>query len=163
MAVLLAAGVAIAFTASLHERFGFDRGMATAALGGIGIAHLVEWTARRSGSRSPIPLLLGVVAIGAAVSLPFAGSIIAFAVVIAGWALVGALLELIGSVVRPGSRQDATLLGAAGILLAILVLLVREDVVAVLGFFGAYAILAGVFLGISAFDTRRAGSEPAAG
>ncbi|WP_449280523.1 DUF308 domain-containing protein [Leucobacter sp.] len=156
VAALLVAAVAIAFTATLHEQLGFDRGIAAAALAAIGVAHLVEWAARRTASPSPIPLLLAIAAILAAIALPFAGTPIAFACLIAAWALVSALLELIGSVVRPGSRSDATLLGAAGILLAILALLVREDPVAVLGFFGAYAIIAGVFLGISAFDTRRA-------
>lgn len=163
VAVLLTAGIAIAFSATLHEQLAFDRGIAAAALVGIGLAHLIEWMARRSGSPSPVPLLLGLVAVAAAVAVPFAAGSVVFAVLLAAWALTSALLEFLGSVVRPGSRQDATLLGAAGILLAILTLLVREDPVAVLGFFGAYAIIAGVFLGISAFDTRRAASGPAAG
>ncbi|WP_053383113.1 hypothetical protein [Leucobacter celer] len=153
---LLIAAIAITFTATLHEQLGFDRSIAAAALAAIGIAHLVEWVARRSASPSPVPLLLAISAIFAAIALPFAGTPIVFACVLAAWALVSALLELLGSAVRPGSRSDATLLGAAGILLAILTLLVREDPVAVLGFFGAYTIIAGVFLGISAFDTRRA-------
>ncbi len=168
--VLLVAGVVIAFSATLHEQLSFDTGVATAALGAIGIAHVVEWLATQKASRTPIPLLLGIVSIAAALVLPFTDSVIAFAIVIAAWSLASALLEFVGATVRPGSRQDATLLGAAGVLLALFVLLVREDQVAILGFFGAYAVLAGVFLGISAFDTRSdtgapvdvAGSAPAA-
>ncbi|WP_206427569.1 hypothetical protein [Leucobacter chromiireducens] len=170
VAVLLIAGLVIAFSATLHEQLGFDLGVATAALGAIGIAHLIEWFSLRPPARTVVPLLLGVIAVIAAVLLPFSSAPIAFAVVVAAWALASALLEFIGAAVRPGSRQDATLLGGAGVLLALLVLLFRDDQVAILGFFGAYALLTGVFLGISAFDTRRvsgaagdaAGNVPAA-
>lgn len=152
--VLLLSGMAIAFSATMHEQLGFDLGITSAALGAIAVAHLIEWFARRSTSRSSLPLLLGVVAVAAAVAIPLSSSAIGFAVLIAAWSLVSALLEFIGAAVQPGSRQDSTLLGGAGVLLALLALLVREDPVAVLGFFGAYAVIAGVFLGISAFDTR---------
>lgn len=155
VAVLLVAGLIIAFSATMHEQLGFDLGVATAALGAIGIAHVVEWLSLRAPARTVVPLLLGSIAVLAAVLLPFSGEPIAFAVVIAAWALASALLEFIGAAVRPGSRQDATLLGGAGVLLALLVLFFRDDQVAILGFFGAYALLTGVFLGISAFDTRR--------
>ncbi|WP_336992126.1 hypothetical protein [Leucobacter sp. VD1] len=156
VAVLIIAGLAIAFSATMHERLGFDLGLTAASLGGIGIAHLIEWFARRATSPSSLPLMLGLTAVAAAIAVPFIASAVGFAVLIAAWSLISALLEFIGGVVQPGSRQDATLLGATGVLLALLTLLVREDPVAVLGFFGAYAVLNGVFLGISAFDTRRA-------
>lgn len=162
VAVLLLAGLAIAFTATAHEQLGFDLGICSAALGAIGIAHFLEWFAQRAAHARVLPLLLGATAIIAAVALPFTASVMGFAVVIAAWSLVSALLEFIGAAVQPGSRQDATLLGGTGVLLALLVLLARDDQVAVLGFFGAYAVIAGVFLGISAFDARRAeaGSAP---
>lgn len=171
VAVLIVAGMVIAFSATLHEHLSFDVGVTTAALGAIGVAHLIEWLAAPAPHRTAVPLMLGIISVLAGVILPFfTGSVLVFACVIAGWALISALLEFLGSAVRPGSRQDATLVGAAGVLLALCVLLVREDQVAVLGFFGAYAILVGVFLGISAFDTRRvtettgdeAGTAPAA-
>ncbi|QZY53456.1 hypothetical protein KVY00_09230 [Leucobacter tenebrionis] len=152
--VLLLAGMTIAFSATMHEQLGFDLGVSAAALGAIGIAHLVEWNARRSSAPSMLPLLLGIVAVASAVALSLSGSVIGFSVTIAAWSLVSGLLEFIGAAVQPGSRQDSTLLGAAGVLLALLALLAREDQVAVLGFFGAYAVIAGVFLGISAFDSR---------
>ncbi|PRI12312.1 DUF308 domain-containing protein [Leucobacter massiliensis] len=157
---LLASGMAIAFTAPLHEQLGFDRGVSAIALGALGIAHLIEWRARRGVPAYPVPLLLGLAAVLAALALPFAGTPILFACVIAAWGLVSGLLELVGNaLMRTDGRSDRVLLGASGILLALLCLLVREDPVAVLGFFGAYAIVAGVFLGISAFDVRR--PEPA--
>ena len=165
VAVLALAGLAIAFSATLHEQLAFDVAAAAVALGAIGAAHLAEWWALGSG-RTPVPLLLAAVGALAAAALPAVsaagGSVLGFAVVIAAWALASALLEFIGAAIRPGTRQDATLLGSIGILLALLVLLVREDQVAVLGFFGAYAVIAAVFLGISAFDTRPSAAPAAA-
>ena len=154
VAVLLVAGMAIAFSAVMHENLGFDVSVTAASLGAIGVAHLVEWGARRKTSPSALPLLLAVAGVAAAAVVLVTGSAIGFAVTVAAWALISALLEFIGAAVRPGSRQDATLLGSLGVLLAILTLLVREDPIAVLGFFGAYAVMSGVFLGIAAFDTR---------
>ncbi|SDQ11108.1 hypothetical protein [Leucobacter chromiiresistens] len=156
VAVLLLSGIAIAFSATLHEQLSFDLGMAALTIGAVGIAHLVEWWSLRSSGGNPLPLLLGAVSLAAALGLALADTVIVFALVVAGWALLSALLEFVGMAVRPGSRQDAVFLGATGMLLALLVILVRTDEVAVLGFLGAYAVLAGVFLGISAFDTRRA-------
>lgn len=153
--VLFVAGVVIAFSATMHEQLGFDTAVAAVAIGAVGVAHLIEWFSLRASGGNPVPLLLGVAAVIAAVVLPMTTSVLGFAVAVAAWALVSALLEFLGMTTRPGTRQDATLLGALGLLLALLVLLVREDQVAILGFFGAYAIFAGVFLGISAFDSGR--------
>ena len=156
VAVLLVAGFAIAFSATLHEQLGFDLGVAAATIGAIGVAHLLEWASGRQNGGGVVPLIAGAVSVVAAVAIGLSGSVVAFALLVAAWALVSALLEFIGVTVRPGTRQDAIFLGAIGVLLALFVILVREDQVAVLGFLGAYAVLAGVFLGISAFDTRRA-------
>lgn len=153
--VLFVAGVVIAFSATMHEQLGFDTAVAAVAIGAVGVAHLIEWFSLRATGGNPVPLLLGVTAVIAAIVLPLSASVLGFAVTVAAWALVSALLEFLGMTTRPGTRQDATLLGALGLLLALLVLLVREDQVAILGFFGAYAIFAGVFLGISAFDSGR--------
>lgn len=158
--ILLAAGMFITFSATQHEQLGFDVSVTAISLAAIGVAHAAAWFSSRSSGGSPVTLLLATVAFLAAIGLLFTGSTVAYAVVVAAWALASALLEFIGAVVRPGSRQDAAIVGAAGILLATLTLLVREDPVAVLGFFGGYAIIVGVFLGISAFDSRGAAATP---
>lgn len=158
--VLLVVGMFIAFSATQHELLGFDVTVTAISLAAIGAAHAAAWFSSRSRGGSPVALLLAVVAILAAIGVAVSVSTVAFAVAVAAWALASALLEFIGAAVRPEGRQDATLVGAAGILLAILTLFVREDPVAVLGFFGGYAILVGVFLGISAFDSRGAAATP---
>lgn len=152
--VLALTGIIIAFSATLHEQLGFDVAIAAAAIAAVGIAHTLEWFSLRASGGNPVPLLLGIIAFAAAAVLTFSGTTVGFAITIAAWALASALLEFIGAATRPGTRQDATLLGALGVLLALLVLIVREDQVAILGFLGTYAIVAGVFLGISAFDSR---------
>jgi hypothetical protein len=152
VAVLALAGVVIAFSATLHEQLGFDVAVAAVSIAAVGVAHTIEWLSLRSSGGNPISLLLSLVAFAAAGGLVLSSTSIGFAITIAAWALASALLEFIAAATRPGSRQDATLLGAVGVLLALLVLLVREDQVAILGFLGSYAVIAAVFLGISAFD-----------
>lgn len=161
--VLLAAGFAITFTAPMHEQLAFDLRLFTISLAGIGLAHLIHAYVARGRTGFGVALMLGIAALVAAILVPLTGSVaatlgvtVALSILIAAWSLVSGLLEFIGAFTQPGTRQDAVLLGALGILLALLVLVFRGDPVAVIGFFGAYAVIAGVFLGISAFDTRRA-------
>lgn len=174
VAVLLASGLAITFTAPMHGQLGFDLGMFAIAFSGIAIAHLLHAFVVRGRAGAGVALMLGLAAAAAAVLVPLVGSVaspggaelgavVALSILVAAWALVSGLLEFIGALTQPGTRQDAVLLGGVGILLALLVLVFREDPVAVIGFFGAYAVIAGVFLGISAFDTRRAGASAGAG
>lgn len=167
--VLLVAGLAVAFTAPLHEQIGFDQTLLCISLAGLGIAHLLHALAARGRGGSPIALMLGIVTIGAAVFVslsnmasPDLGVATLVSITLAVWALVSGLLEFIGAFMQPDSRQDALLLGALGLLLSVLILVFRNDPVAVIGFFGAYAVLAGVFLGIAAFDNRAAGAATAA-
>lgn len=155
-ALLLTVGLVVTFSATFHERFAFDLAVVVAALIAIGVVHGVEAIQRRGTGGAAVAIALGVASIAAALLLTVLSNELAFAVVIAGWALVTALLEFVAMVVQPGTRQDAALVGAAGVLLAVTVLLARGDLVAVIGFFGAYAIITGVFLGIASFDTRTA-------
>lgn len=153
--VLCVFGFAITFSATFHEDLGFDTAIASSALALIGVVHVIEWVQRRGKSGAPVALLLGIVSIAAAVAVFAIRIELALAMTIAAWALVSALLEFIGLTVYPGSRSEGILVGVAGLILAIAVLFVRNDLVAVIGFFGGYAVLAGVFLGIAAFEPRR--------
>lgn len=160
-AVLIVIGLAVTFTATFHEQFTFDVGVISAGLVLIGICHLLEWVQRRGRGGAPVALLLGLVAVSAGVLVLFLQSELALPLIVASWALVSALLEFLGVAIVPGSRQDAPVIGAAGVILAITTLLARGDMVAVIGFFGGYAVIAGVFLGIAAFDSRRSEGDTA--
>lgn len=164
--VLAAAGLGITFTATLHEQLAFDRLVVALTFAALAASHVFIWTATARAARTSARLLLAGVSLVAAIAMLFVAAPIAFALVLAAWALVSGLLEFIGGALGGGAKQDATLMGATGVLLAVLALLFRDDQVATLGFFGAYAIVGAVFLGISAFDGKRrptAGAAPVPG
>lgn len=163
--VALAIGLLITFSAPMHENFGFTRTVVMVALIVFAAAHLYAWWSGRSGHRDPVSLILAVLSLAAAVIVPFIGSTAGFAVVLAAWALLSGLFEFLGAATRPGGRQNSTardsiVLGALGILLALAMLLTARDIVAIIGFFGAYALIVGVFLGISAFDPAGQAAQP---
>ncbi|MBL5972286.1 MAG: hypothetical protein D3X82_00535 [Candidatus Leucobacter sulfamidivorax] len=153
-ALLVIIGLTVAFTAALHEQLGFDRAVLAVGLIAIGVLHLIEWFGARAQQSDPIPLLLGVVAILTGVLQALLSTELGFAVLIAAWALISGLLEFLAATFNGAGRGDHVFLGALGIVLALAVLLVLLDPVAVIGFFGAYAVIAGVYSGISFFDER---------
>lgn len=157
--VLLAVGMVITFSATLHEQLLFDRAVVTASLGAMALAHALALF--RSPRNMPRLLQMVTAIVGGIAVATIAGEATSFALVVAAWALVSGLLEFIASALQLSHRGDSIFMGALSMLLAVLVLLVRDDPVAIIGFFGAYAVLGGVFLGISAFDGRAA-SEPEA-
>lgn len=160
--LLVAVGLVVTFSATFHEQFGFDLTLVAVALAAIGAVALIEAVTRRGRGGVAVAAAYALVSVAAAVLLVSLASPLAFAVVIGGWGVAVAVLEFLGMVTLPGSRQDAALVGAAGLLLALVVLLARADLVAVIGFFGAYAIVAGVFLGIAALDARRSAAADGA-
>lgn len=154
--VLLLVGFAIAFTATMHEQLGFDVAVVAAGLGLIGIATLVEYSALRATAESWWVAARAVIAVGAAGSMLAVSDTASLALVIAIWAALTALITLMRLVrgVQPlGVALPSLLLS---VLLAIAVLVIRGDQVAVIGVFGTYTIIRGVFLAIAAFDPRPA-------
>jgi len=158
-AALLLAGFAVAFTAVLHEQLSFDRWLLVASLAFIGAVTLVEYRALRSSLESWWVAARAVIAFAAAGSLIAAGSSAAIALVLALWAVLTAVITLMRLARGAQPRAVALPSAALSIALAVVTLLVRDDPVAVIGFFGAYAVIRGVFLGISAFDARGAATS----
>lgn len=111
--VLLAAGLTITFSATMHETFGFDLVVVATSLVIIGLMHLVEGVLRRGTTGVTVPYLLWFVSLLAAAVMVFTSNQTAFALTISAWALVSALLEFIGLTVAPGSRQDGVIIGAS--------------------------------------------------
>lgn len=155
--VLLVAGLVIAFSAELHVHLIFDRLVIAIALLILGATHIIEWRAQASGHagrRNPVALLLAAAAIVSAVLVLLVDAAVGFALIIAVWALVTGLLEFLATMLGYSARVDGLVYGALGVLLSILTLLVMTDIIAVTGFFGAYAVIFGVYLAISVFDAR---------
>lgn len=144
-------GLGVMFSAELHEQFLFDRWVAAASLALIGAALFFEFLIGRRQEQivGQGSLAAALIAIAAAVALMFTTESVAFALVIAVWAAVIALLTLFGEVTSWRAHLPQV---AVHSLLAVAVLLVRDDEVAIIGFFGAYAIIAAVFYAISIFD-----------
>ena len=159
-AVLLAAGIVIAFTATLHSDPAFDRWVLCASLLAIGLTTVIEFFAMRATPASWLVAARAALALLAAVMVLASTSAFGTSLVIAVWAAASAIIAVVrvmqGSQARGVAVPSALLSGA----LALLVLVFRDDLIAVIGFFGAYAIVRGVFLGISAFDTRGSAVGP---
>lgn len=153
-AVLIVIGLTIAFSAALHEDFAFDRTLLALALAAIGVVTIVEYVVLRTQPAAWLVAIRAVIAFAAVPILLLASTPTALAVTIAVWSVLNLGVAVLRVTRGSQSRSvgvPSALLSAA---LAVIVLLLRQDPVAVIGFFGGYAFLRGVFLGISAFDTR---------
>lgn len=163
--VLLVVGFVVAFSATLHEQAAFDRWLVVIALAVLGAVWGWEAAAARpQPAVARTAMLQSGTAIAAALVLavlPFGDQTLATSFVLVAWAILVALLQL--TTVLRGTQARAAGLPAAVLsaLLALVVLLSRDDAVAVIGFFGGYAVVCGVFLGISAFDSRGAAADGA--
>ncbi|MBN9612858.1 MAG: hypothetical protein J0H64_05265 [Actinobacteria bacterium] len=150
--VLVLVGIVIAFTATLHRDFEFDRWLLLASLALIGAATLVEYRALRDTLESWWVAARAIIAFAAAGSLIAIADTTGMALVVVFWAVLTAvitLMRLARGVQPPRVALPSAVLSLA---LALVAFLVRDDSVAMVGFFGAYAVIRGVFLGISAFD-----------
>lgn len=157
--VLLAVGLFIAFTATMHSQLGFDFWVVGAGLGLIGVATLVEYLALRGTLESWWVAARAVVAFAAAGSLLATDSSFGLALTIAIWAALTALITAMRLARRVQPARVAVPSLLLSLALAIVVLLSNGDPVAMIGFFGAYAVLRGVFLAIAAFDGRRSEAQ----
>lgn len=176
--VLIVSGAAIAFTATRHAEAGFSLMTLGVSLVLLGAATVGEYATLR---RTPAAWLLGVRAvltIAAGVTLlvlfgiattmetgltgtvaqlsPAATAQFAVltAIVIAIWAALTAVITFARAAQGAQPRNVAFPSASLSVLLALLVLLFRDDFVAIIGFFGAYAIVRAVFLGIAVFDMK---------
>lgn len=155
-AVLAAAGIAITFTATEHENLAFDLMLLAGSLALIAVATFLEYFAMRGTLESWWIAARSMIALAAAGTMLAVTSSAAMALVVAVWAALTALITLLRLVRGTQSRRVSLPSLLLSLTLTIAVLVVRDDSVAVIGLFGAYAIVRGVFLAIGAFDPRAA-------
>lgn len=160
--VLIAVGVAIAFTAPLHRDLNFDTTVMSAGLALIGAATLLEYFAIRGSSESWWVAARAIVAIAAAGSMFVVTDTATLALLVALWAALTAFITLMRLSRGVQSFKIALPSLLLSVALAVTAFLSRQDPVALIGFFGAYAIIRGVFLGIAAFDHRTDSGSDAA-
>lgn len=159
--VLVVVGVIIAFTAPLHSDVDFDRLVIGFGLLGIGIATLIEYGAALRTAEAWWIAARAVVAFSAAGSLIAAADSLTLALVVVLWAALTAVITLMRLTRKVQPPRVALPSMILSIVLAVAAFITREDPVAVIGFFGAYAIIRGVFLAIAALDTATPAADPA--
>lgn len=150
--VLVVVGVGIAFTAPLHRQLAFDQWVLFVAFALLGAATMLEYRAVKASMESWWLAARAVLAFAAAGAMIAVADTFSLALTVSLWALLTAGVTSARYVrkVQPSRVALPSLL--LSLALALTVFLAREDAVAIIGFFGAYAIVRGVFLAISALD-----------
>lgn len=151
---LLVIGLVVAFSATVHEQFNFVQWLLFGSFALIGITTFAEYLAVQATRASWLVSARSLLAILAAVVVLVPTDSAGLAGAVAVWALVTALISLARVILRGQPRSVGLPSAVLSAALAVMALLTRDDLVALIGFFGAYAVVRAVFLGISAFDSR---------
>ena len=173
--VALIVGFAITFTPAHSATFGLVAFGLFAVVEGaiVGAGALGDRTERRARGLFLVQGILTVIAGIAALVAPD-GGVHYFVWVVSAWAVVTGALELVSGIRargRVGAARDWMILGGLTLILAIAFLIVPPDYnqtlggleqikgqltasVVLVGMFGAWAIVAGVLLGIAAVSAR---------
>lgn len=159
-ALLVLTGLAIAFTAPLHENIAFNRSVFVLLCAGLIVLGALGFVrSRRDRSSEIAPAALGALALVAGVVTLATSSASTFAIILLVWAAITALVELGTGIVT--KNRESLVTGVLAGLLAVVLGLAGGDPVAVIGFLGAYGVLSGVYLAIAAFDfTPATGTTP---
>lgn len=158
----VAAGLIITFTADHSPVVG----LTMLAVFGLGSSLVLLVTALRMRSAEPVrglhrglSLVAAVVgALAVAVLVSGGAGLALLLLLIGGYAVLAGALELVWGIRhrdRSGFARDAVVIGGGTLALAVVLAFVGDPVSAV-GFFGAYAVMLGVYLAIAGVSLRRA-------
>lgn len=153
-------GLVITFTADHSPALG----LTMLSVFGITSAVVLIITAVRMDAREParpLHLGLGIIAgvagaLALLVLLTLGGGLALLLLLVGGYAVLAGALELVWGIRHRGRNplaRDAVVIGVGTLALAIVLALVGDPVSAV-GFFGAYAVVLGVFLLIAGFSLK---------
>lgn len=154
--ILLIAGVAIAFTATLHDTV-FSQVLFAVAILAAAIAEITLGLVTKKGL-APVTLLRTAVALVSAVIL-FAtlDNFAVFELTVTLWAAVTAIIgvwftwKVSDDAYAREIRNTAIMAG----LLAVLVVVIPGSPASVIGLYGGYCFVVGVYLAIAAFDSAK--------
>lgn len=150
--VLFFAGMTITFTQTLHNNLFFNAwvfSIFTVVHALVIFASIFPIFNLREQLGS---LTLATVSLAAGIVAPFMPTTAGLATVILIWAAATALIELWRWF--RSRQQDLLILGILAGLLAVVLAFAATELPAITGFFGAYCIIAGVYLGIASFDSH---------
>lgn len=153
-------GLIITFTADHSPALG----LAMLGAFGVGTGLVLGLTALRMSGTEPLrPLHVGLAliagiagALALAVLLTVGGGLPLLLLLVGGYAVLAGALELVWGIRhrdRSPLARDAVVIGSGTLALAVVLALVGDPVSAV-GFFGAYAVVLGVFLLIAGFSLK---------
>lgn len=169
-----AAALMITFSPDHSAVIGFSVFGGFAAASGF-ILILAAWVVASAGNRWPFILLAAIDLAAAIVSgIPTWRTDAAFFIVVIVWAATTGLVELIAGLRARGTdpgAKDAMTIGALGLVLAVVLLLIPADyalqysvgpealtlsgIILAVGMFGGYSAIVAVFLAIAGFSPRR--------
>ena len=162
----VAAGLAITFTADHSPAIGlimlsvFGLGSATILLGTV---LRLPRTQALGGLHRTLAVIAAVVgALAVVVLLTGAAGLPLFLLLVGGYAVLAGALELVWGLRHRGRdafARDAIVIGTGTLALA-LVLAFVGDAVSAVGFFGAYAVIIGVYLVIAGFSLKWSAPVP---
>lgn len=163
---LLITGLVIALTQGHTAQFGLVAFGVLALVTSISLGILARTSVMNAQARglhmwqALVSLVVGALAIG----LSQVGILFLFWAIVL-WAVLVGVAEIFAGWRLPagvGSRTDWITQGAMTVVLALIVLTQQADSVAVVGFFGAWAIVLGVYLAIAGASARWATADEAA-
>lgn len=150
--IFLATGLTVTFTQGLHEDLRFNSWLITAFGLALGLASFVNWTKKKEEPAGFVPALSGVLSLALAVVAISATSLMQLKVGMLIWAALNAVIYAYAWVITKSSKS--LLVAGYATLFVLLIAFVATDLPAVIGFFAAFCIMAGVYLGIAAFDPK---------
>ena len=152
---LCLAGFVVTFTQHLHEVLSFNAWVV--ALFGVLYGVAVLAAPALGGARTTSTIVIGAVSIFAGVAAPFMPSAASLGLVLLVWASTVAVTLILRW--AQSRERDTLAVGIFAALLAVILAFGAKDLPAVMGFFAAYCIIVGVYVGIAAFDRPTSAHE----
>lgn len=153
--VLLAAGFAVTFTQDLHEVLSFN--VWVVAIFGVLYGAALFAAPALGGTRRAVTSAIAALSILVGVAAPFMRSAAGLGLILLVWASAIAVTELLRW--AQTRQRDALAVGIFAALLAVILAFGARDLPAVMGFFAAYCIIVGVYVGIAAFERQISADE----
>lgn len=154
-ALLILSGAAIAFTATLHDTL-FSQTLFAISVLAVALGELIVGLSvaarRRVSALTVTQAILAILAAGSAVLV--SNNLGLFALTVTLWAAVTALVEVwySWSAARRSPGREIRIVGIMTGLLAVLLVVVPSSPASVIGLYGGYCFVAGVYMAIAAAD-----------
>lgn len=155
--IFLATGFTVTFTQGLHEDLRFNSWLIVVFGLALGLTSFINWTKTKKEPAGFVPALSGVLSLALAVVAISATNLMQLRLGLLLWAAINVAVYAYAWMITKNSK--ALLVAAYGTFFVLVIAFVATDLPAVVGFFAAFCIMAGVYLGIAAFDPKETDSK----